>query len=329
MDAETRKPAPRTRRVPDRKRYEFFTPGKKSGGITIPKTGRFALHGDADGMVGPGAYEISRNIVSRERGTFGREKRVFVGPEKVGDAVALGPGSYYAEDDTFKKGNGKGFSLVGKPRAQSASQNKIGPGQYYKDEKLGVNEAYSIPKAGRGDLSDGQPNRVGPGQYGNLRDKSFGKKGVSFAKSTRDGKQQGSGVGPGQYSAQQSKVPRPVSAVGTFGTADRRIGERLEEKGSAKNLGPGYYTSKQKDKKTGWSFGKEGRGGPTDNQANPLGPGAYNVKAGLGSKLGVIGRAPKSGDASKNNVPFYSLPATVPDVPKYLLPPKHQRKIGQ
>lgn len=279
-------------------------------------------------MVGPGAYEISRNIVGRERGTFGKERRVLVGPEKVGDAVALGPGSYYAEDDTFKKGNGKGFSLVGKPRAQSASHHKLGPGQYYKEETPGAAEAYSIPKAGRGGPSNGPPSKVEPGQYGNLRDKSFGKKGVSFAKSTREGKPQGSGVGPGQYSAQQPKVPRPVSAVGTFGTADRKIGERLEEKGSAKNIGPGYYTSKQKDRKTGWSFGKEGRGGPTDKQANALGPGAYNVKTGLGSKLGVIGKAPKNGEPAKNNVPFYSIPATVPDVPKYLMPPKNQRKIG-
>lgn len=251
-----------------------------------------------------------------------------MGPEKVGDAVALGPGSYYAEDDTFKKGNGRGFSLVGKPRAQSAHQNKLGPGQYHKEAHAGAGEAFSIPKAGRGSLADGAPNRVGPGQYGNLRDKSFGKKGVSFARSTRDGKPQGSGVGPGQYSAQQSKVPRPVSAVGTFGTEERKIGARLEEQGSAKNIGPGYYTSKQKTKNSGWSFGKEGRGGPGDKQASGLGPGAYNVRSGLGSKLGVIGKAPKSGERGRNDVPFYSLPATVPDVPKYLLPPKHQRKIG-
>lgn len=300
---------------------------KGKGGVSFPHTGRDDKDRLANGKLGPGAYEISRDIISKNNGSFGREKRTLVDIKNVQEG-ALGPGAYTLEDDTFKKGNGKGYSIVGKGRAQSANTNKVGPGQYFHEEKLGQNEVYSFPKGGRVDLYNGKPNRVGPGQYGNLRDKNFGKKGISFGKSTRDGgKEGGSGLGPGQYSSQQSKVGRPISSVGTFGTEERKIGARLEEKGSAKNIGPGYYTSKAKDKKNGWSFGKEGRDQKSLDKGGNVGPGSYNLKNGFSSKFGAFGKAPKAGADQKNNVPFYSVPASVPDVPKYLLPPKNQRKI--
>ena len=174
-----------------------------SKGISIPRKGRDAGY-DGSHAVGPGAYNISRDIISKERGTFDKQRRVLNGEEVVvdPDLAKLGPGAYTIEDDTFKRGNGRGVTIVGKPRPQSAAAgNRVGPGQYYRDPGVLNNEAYSFGKGARKGLTYGEMNRVGPGQYGTLRDKNKGSKGISFAKSKRTDLRSDTGLGPGQYSA--------------------------------------------------------------------------------------------------------------------------------
>ncbi len=302
--------------------------GSDNMGITIPRAGRPDGYDDTN-KVGPGAYNISRDIVTRERGTFGKSRRVLNGEEVEidPDLAKIGPGAYTIEDDTFQKGNGKGITILGKPRAQSAQPgSKLGPGQYYRDTGKLANEAYSFGKDIRKGLTYNENNRVGPGQYGTLRNKRFGKNGISFARSKRTDLKTDSGLGPGYYSSQRVKKVQPEVAVGTFGTAERKIGERLNDKGSASHIGPGYYTRKEK-RNSGWTFGKDGREGLGVN-ANNLGPGAYNIKNELGKKLGIMGRSSRDPKDKINKTPgFYKIPATVPDVPKYLLPAENKRKI--
>lgn len=293
----------------------------------MPKAGREEGK-TPDNPLGPGTYNISRDIVGKERGTFGRDKRKMGDELGDPDLMALGPGAYTLEEDTFKKDNGRGFSIVGKPRAQSATPgSKLGPGQYYRNSGALNNEVYSFGKGKRAGLTYNENNKVGPGQYGSMRDKSFGSKGISFGKSTREGKGQGSGVGPGQYCAQKSKAIRPVTSVGTFGTAERKIGDRLRETGCAKNLGPGYYSVKD-NQNNGWSFGKQDRGANEGKFNNPMGPGSYTVKSEFSKRGGLIGTSSRNPTDKSTKPPgFYSIPATVPDAPKYLLPPKNERKI--
>ena len=250
--------------------------------------------------------------------------------DETGDAqlAAIGPGLYTLADDTFAKNNNKGCTILGKPRAQSAAHgSRLGPGQYYKNTGKLENEAYSFGTNIRKGLTYGHENRVGPGQYGNLRDKGFGRKGISFGKSTRDQGKIDNPLGPGQYSSQQSKAIRPVTSTGTFGTAERKIGDRLRETGCAKNLGPGYYSVKD-EHKGGNKFGFQTRGANEGKFNNPMGPGSYNITNKPSSKGGKIGTSSRNqGDNSGKTTGYYTVPATVPDVPKYLLPPPNQRKI--
>lgn len=303
----------------------------KKGGISFPKTGRNDEDHLNDGKLGPGAYNISRDIIGKQRGTFGKERRALNGEEAGGDPdlAHLGPGAYTLQDDTFKKGNKRGCTILGKPRAQSAyGRNKLGPGQYYKDSGVLKNEAYSFGKDQRKGLTYNEANKIGPGQYGLMRKKDFGTKGVSFARSKRDGPKSGSNLGPGQYCSQKSKKVRPETMMGTFGTAERKIGERLRDTGCAgAHLGPGYYSSKTKQA-GGWSFGKENRQGLAHKSDNNLGPGAYNIKPSANKKGGLIGTSTRDPKDKINKTPgFYKIPATVPDVPKYLLPAEKDRKI--
>lgn len=295
--------------------------------MTIPKASRPGPSA-SDNALGPGHYNISRDIVGKERGTFGKDKR------KMGDELqdpvmaGIGPGLYTITDETFAKNNGKGYTILGKPRAQSANPgSRLGPGQYHRNTEELANEAYSFGKTQRKGLTFGVDNKVGPGQYGNLRDKTFGKKGISFGKSTRNQVKVDNPPGPGHYCGQKSKAARPVVSAGTFGTAERKIGDRLRETGCAKNLGPGSYSVKT-DKKTGWSFGNQARGANEGKFNNPMGPGSYNIPSKLSQKGGLIGtglRTPAS--KGEKGVGHYSTPASFPDAPKYLLPPKEQRKI--
>lgn len=305
-------------------------------GISIPKAGRNELDRADNNKLGPGAYNISRDIVGKERGTFNKQKRILAGEEEGGDPelAHLGPGAYAIQDDTFKKDNGRGVTILGKPRPQSAAPgSKLGPGQYYKDAGVLNNEAYSFSKGNRGALTWNEANKVGPGQYGAMRDKNFLQKGkgVSFARSKRMNDKCDNNLGPGQYSkqtAKRTKAIRPESAYGTFGTAERKIGERLRDTGaSGANLGPGYYSRKEKPG-NGWSFGKEQRDQALNKLGNQVGPGAYSLKPTFSQKGGLIGTSTRDPKDKINKTPgFYKVPATVPDVPKYLLPPEKNRKI--
>lgn len=302
--------------------------GKK--GISIPRTGRADLDGP-DNPLGPGHYNISRDIVSKARGTFNKQKRILAGEEGNADPelAKVGPGAYTIEDDTFKKGNGKGVTILGKPRPQSATPgNQLGPGQYWSNRPESGTEAHAFGRGARGGLTWGETNKVGPGQYGSFLNKKFGGKGISFAKSTRDGVRNDINVGPGQYCAQTSKKIKPGLMHGTFGTAERRIGQAVDkDKDIGTQIGPGYYSTKDK-KKGGWTFGRDERDFQYASD-NPVGPGAYNIKRGLSQKLGIIGTSTRDGKKDKTiSTPgFYKIPATVPDVPKYLLPEEKNRKI--
>lgn len=214
--------------------------------------------------------------------------------------AAIGPGLYTVADTTFARDGSKGCTILGKPRPQSATHmSRLGPGQYYRNTGDLQNEAYSFGKHRRQGLTYGHENKIGPGQYGNLRDKGFGTKGHRFGSSTRDQGKIDNPLGPGQYSSQRSKASRPATSKGTFGVAERKIGERLRETGCAKNLGPGYYSIKD-DNGGGWKFGKQERGANEGKFNNPMGPGSYNVRSKPSTKGGLIGTGSRNpGEKSK------------------------------
>jgi hypothetical protein len=93
-------------------------------------------------------------------------------------------------------------------------------------------------------------------------------------------------------------------------------------------IGPGVYNpSMSSFKKGGWSIGKDKRKGFIKNGDIP-GAGTYNPKCNCncdnkGFSFGRSGRKAKVSTTPG----FYKIPASVPDVPKYLLPEMSKRKI--
>lgn len=75
-------------------------------------------------------------------------------------------------------------------------------------------------------------------------------------------------------------------------------------------------------------MGKERRKKLGDGEGIP-GPGSYNTK--MGCKCDTNGFSfgrDKRGKKINTTPGFYKLPASIPDVPSYLLPPMRNRKIN-
>ena len=92
--------------------------------------------------------------------------------------------------------------------------------------------------------------------------------------------------------------------------------------------GPGSYEPKLLGRKgPGWSMGKDRRkvfGGKN----NYPGPGSYNAKRGCKCDTKGYSFGRKGDPIKPNTTPgFYDVPATIPDVPSYLMPPPDRRKI--
>ena len=299
------------------------TEGLGKHGISIPRTGREPGYSETQ-QIGPGAYNIDRGLGNQGQGSFGRQPRQLIG-EGLSSTGELGPGAYVGVQGFGDKK--KGPTIRGKPRPNSAAPgSRLGPGQYYSQQQNGIPaSAYSFGKGNR-DHGKNQGG-VGPGQYGTMRPKNNGK-GITFGRSTRMAQKSDNLVGPGQYCQQKplNKNARPATSKGTFGNAERKIGERLQETGAAANLGPGYYSIKEKNK-NGWKFGNEKRDGHYKSD-NPVGPGAYTIQSELNLVGGAIGRAPREKPTSNSKGGnMYQIPSSIPDVPKYLLPPPNKRKI--
>lgn len=99
----------------------------------------------------------------------------------------------------------------------------------------------------------------------------------------------------------------------SFGRGDKYDSNKIN------NPGPGQYSIKNiKENQIGWSVGKEKRPklGYSKNNFNN-GPGSYDLQRGIvgGNRFGVSDRP---GNINVKTPGFYKVPASVPDVPKYL-----------
>lgn len=109
--------------------------------------------------------------------------------------------------------------------------------------------------------------------------------------------------------------------VGTFGTGPKAIDIR------GSTIGPGQYNPKNEFWKKGSSFGKQHKISLGEGNSVP-GPASYDPKCGCRcDKRGYS--IPKAGRKQQviTTPGFYKIPASVPDVPTYLLPSNDQRKI--
>lgn len=277
--------------------------GKKRG-YTIAR--RYKEHGDSD-KPGPGQYNF-QNYVNKEEWRGGikipkAEKKDF------GYKNEVGPGAY----DLSLKNKG-GFSFQKDKKEHEGGEFVPGPGAY---ELKQMPLIKSIGKFGKQKRDVSIPlNTVGPGAYNTLKDEK--KNGLSFGKAKKDQGNPDAVPGPGQYNS--DKVD-PLTNAGSF-NRQKRGGPTNGSTSSA--AGPGAYDLKAETWTGGYSIGREKRKGLANQNETP-GAGQYNLKSDWSQ-----GYSFKRGEkqAKPNVTPGYYKPMySVPDVPKYLLPPEPQRKI--
>ena len=95
----------------------------------------------------------------------------------------------------------------------------------------------------------------------------------------------------------------------------------------ATGIGPGVYNPTVDNWGGGYTIGRDKRQGIYDNKEGP-GVGTYGFKGDFDTQRGGYSfkRSDRKGQLS-TTPGFYKPMYSVPDVPKYLLPPEPQRKI--
>lgn len=200
---------------------------------------------------------------------------------------------------------------------------EVDTGRYKQFQNVGV-------KFGNSGRNEKEGNSVpGPGAF-NIPSKFKG--GYSFGNSKRSD-MGGDSVnpGPGAYTVGEFKVRDSLilahvqarqGKIGTFGT-----GPKSSDFRGSSTIGPGQYNPKNEFWKNGYSFGKQRKNNLGEGDGVP-GPASYDPKCGCRcDKRGYS--IPKAGRQQKviTTPGFYKIPASVPDVPTYLLPSNDQRKI--
>jgi hypothetical protein len=304
---------------------------------------------------GPGQYQTQENTtrVERYRAQSGYrfDKTVREGMYK--DKPVPGPGTYTANPEYILESKGRGYSLgkaSGKRPVDGVSVP--GPGTYDPTEK-GASGNIKFGKRERINPEIKKTAIPGPGQYeaDQVFNKLVAQPGVKFGKSSTITKENQL-PGPGNYDPQ-------VSAF------DKRSAAFMKEERGKMHVnpvpGPGQYDSSigLTSKSGNIRFGKEARG---RDYATPVpGPGAYDSKANEGAPTFKMPRDTRLKD-HRNDVPgpgqydqdmkywdkhfpkfghatalgmkgldigpgMYTVPHSIPDVPRYNYPGYETRKI--
>ena len=197
-----------------------------------------------------------------------------------------------------------------------------GPGNYNEVPeakfKKTMNHGVKFGRSKRQGMNSGGSN-IGPGAYNNTKDGLRG--GFSFGKDPRKHKDGESIPGPGAYDTGKFKGKRSQT-VGSFGKRKRNVGGKINQDGG---IGPGQYYPKKNYWGKGITMGKDKKMRLHEHEGPD--PGSYNLKTSAFKRNGYsFPRAP----GAKTNVTtpgFHKIPCSVPDVPNYLLPAPHKRKI--
>lgn len=276
------------------------------GGYTIQGKARA---GEGDEVPGPAAYDYGKFLDKQDWSKGFKLPRA----EKKGQNPSndIGPGGYDLKDP-----KGGGFSFGKDKKDHEGMQFVPGPGQYPLKDVPPLNSGVKFGRQKRGMNYKSTVTDAGPGAY-NLKDPNGG--GFSFGKDPKDHISESAVPGPGQYPA---KKVNPLSNLGKFGRQRRGIDINKDKTGAAG--GPGDYNPKVDNWSGGYSIGREKRHGLADEAGNP-GVGAYEIRD---PKRGGYSFKRSNKDQKPATTPgFYPPMYSVPDVPKYLLPPEPQRKI--
>lgn len=270
--------------------------------------GRHTVHGD-DERPGPGQYNYGKFLDKRDWGHGFKMPQAAKKDQRIG--TDIGPGGYDIKD---KFEGGYSFGKSGKQHDYDSAVP--GPGQYPVKQLSPIKPG---PKFSKQKRTVGAPlagEGLGPGAY-DIKDKFSG--GFRFGRDARDHSKEDGIPGPGNY---KEKKIEPLSNLGSFGRQQRRVGT-LTIGGTV--VGPGNYNPQVDNWCGGYSMGKEKRKGLASDKGTP-GAGAYTLKDEYGRGGYSFKRTQK--DPKPETTPGYYRPIyTVPDVPKYLLPPEPQRKI--
>lgn len=231
--------------------------------------------------------------------------------KKAPKSSEIGPGAYEIKD----KHDG-GFRFGKDKRDHLDKEEKPGPGAYKLGEVPPISPSGKFTKAPRA-LTKVKENPIGPGAY-DLKDKHDG--GFHFGRDKRNHDHDSQIPGPGNY---ELKKVGPLSNLGSFPKQPRNIG-------SVKNLtqaGPGQYDPKVDNWSGGYTVGRDKRRGIAESRETP-GVGQYQLKGQFEDpKHGYSFKRGAQGEKTNTTPGFYKPMYSVPDVPRYLLPPEPQRKI--
>lgn len=279
--------------------------GSKKG-FTIP--GRHTIHGD-DERPGPGQYNFGKYLDKNDWGHGVKLPKAAKREQKP--VTDVGPGGYEIKD----KHDG-GFSF-GKGKRQHENDPSVpGPGQYQMKPVAPLTSGNTFNRQKRRVGLNDEDTGAGPGAY-EIKDKYGG--GFKFGRDKREHEKDDGIPGPGNY---KEKKVDPLSNLGSFGRQKRRIGSQNDGSVTA---GPGGYSPQVDNWCGGYSIGKEKRKGLASSIETP-GVGAYTFKD--DNRRGGYSFKRSKMDQKPDTTPgFYRPMYSVPDVPKYLLPPEPQRKI--
>ena len=205
----------------------------------------------------------------------------------------------------------KGKTMSSRPQGATQVSATPGPGAYYTPQVVRTSPGFSIGQAARRALNT-HTNEGGPAKYSPNRIDQTSKS-CTFAKSTRPSIARADrNPGPGAYDLSPEKA-----------TAYSILGRKAESKNKEETPGPGTYkTNSSLVQSRGPRIGNSQRSEPTTQgtKLNP-GPGHYSLVAPRVTTGWTFGRGLREKDIldDEPGPGAYEVPASVPDVPKYLM----------
>ena len=185
-------------------------------------------------------------------------------------------------------------------KMQAIRSEGPGPGAY-ESEDAHTGPQYSM--GGRGGLSSYESN-PGPGSY----NASASRGGTLYSIGGRQSDYPGDMPGPGQYELPKD-IPPPAWSFGS----------KHEEKKDS-NPGPGQYSPQDSQRSSPGTLISQLERNYAEQTDSP-GPGAYNteIKSSTSVKYS-FGKAERSKETEEVDSRMTTIPASIPNAPKYLLP---------
>jgi Sperm-tail PG-rich repeat len=281
--------------------------GQKAG-YTI--AGKYKEHGEED-RPGPAQYDYGKYLDKLDWGHGIKMSKA--GKREQKPTTDIGPGGYDINDKF-----GGGYSFGKGIRDNNNDTLAPGPGQYSIKEVPVLSKIGRFGKQKRELNGNNGSDTAGPGAYNINIDHNGGFK---FGRDKRAHDYQDEIPGPGAYKV---KNVIPLSNLGSFGKQQRSIGRNSG--GLDNGAGVGDYNPKLDNWCGGYSIGREKRPNIASNLENP-GAGTYDLGSTIKNRTGYTFKRSNK-DRKPDTTPGYYKPQySVPDVPKYLLPPEPQRKI--